>query len=93
MDSGSPKATINVVSVADDWEGLYLNGELVTSGHRIDDQDLEFLFKKHPELGIVFKSSERWDLFDVEGWDAPERLPDDFDPEVESTETPDGGPE
>ena len=31
---------IDIVGIADDWEGLYVDGVLVTQGHRIDRDDI-----------------------------------------------------
>lgn len=45
-----------VILKADDWEGLFVDGELISEDHHLGSGDLVFLLKKAEEL--KFKSSD-----------------------------------
>jgi hypothetical protein len=66
-----------VMSLADDWEGLYVNDILVRQGHSIRVYDI---LEVAEELGIItFNQFEDWSILEESGEShAPDELPDDY---------------
>jgi len=47
------------IANADDWEGLYINGYLVTEGHSISNKELAMaIIDRLPRTGISYESKE-----------------------------------
>ncbi len=38
---------LTLVSNGDDWEGLYVNGELACEGHEVSPEDVAAVFERH----------------------------------------------
>lgn len=48
-----------VIVNGDDWEGLYINGVLVTEGHSISNRELaEAIIERLPRLNISYECKE-----------------------------------
>ena len=47
---------IDIVSIADDWEGLYVDGTLIHQGHRITIRDV----MEQLDASVEFAEREAW---------------------------------
>lgn len=66
-----------ILSLADDWEALYIDGELVLENHQIRVYDVMFQAEK---MGLLhFRDIEDWTIIDDEsGESAPAQLPEEY---------------
>lgn len=67
------KAQVHIVSNDDDWSGLYINGRLITEGHRISLHDALDALKGKTLEDYEFRTCDRRWLFDHGN------LPDDLE--------------
>lgn len=65
-----------VISLADDWEGLYVNNILVREAHRIRTYDI---LEVAEELEILtFNQFEDWTIMDEDESYAPNEVPEKY---------------
>ena len=56
-----------VYAQADDWEGLFINGQLITEDHKLKPRDIQSILKDNNALGVEmeFKNVDLDWMYDI----------------------------
>lgn len=63
-----------VIAYVDDWEGLYVNGDLETEDHRIRQHDFIDLIRKYKSFESIERMEVSEERIEELGFSFPQRL-------------------